>query len=286
MRKTEKMGVVKDRKIKERYHVDTGFFEDGLPYARIGTKPNIIVNIEALSFNHEPPSGFMLKQFIKSSSLFTGDYTVYLVGRRPNLPKDYLMDKMANDYAEMIRREFNKPVDIMGVSTGGQISLYLAADHPDIVRNLVVISAAYRLSENGVEVERRAAEDFKQGKYGSSMAGLMDFIYPPGFKRGLVKFLIRLIGKMMIGTVAYPNDFLVEVQADREMNFKDRLAEIQARTLILSGESDIAYSVDDVRKTAEGIPDAELILYKGYGHNLAMSNWKRIQNEILKFLKA
>ncbi len=280
------MAKDKDRKIKEKYGVETGFFEDGLPYARMGTKPDIIVNIEALSFKHEPPSGFMLKQFVKDSRPFSEDYTIYLVGRRPNLPDNYLFDIMADDYAKMIRREFKKPVDVMGTSTGGQLAHFLAADHPDTVRKLVIISAAYRLSEKGVEIERKVAAYFKQRKYGKSFAALIELIHPPGFKRGLIKFLVRLIGPRIIGKVEYPNDFLLEVQADREMNFKDRLAEIKAPTLVLSGELDIAYTAEDVRLTAEGIPDATLKLYKGYRHNLLMANRDEVQEDILKFLGA
>lgn len=279
------MSKDKDKKIKERYNVETGFFEDGLPYARMGDKPNIIVNIEALSFKHEPPSGFILKQFKKLARFFTKDYTMYLIGRRSNLPEDYLFDKMADDYAKMIRREFKGPVDVMGVSTGGQLAHYLAADHPDIIRKLVIISAAYRISERGVEIERKAAEYFKQGKYGKSLAALLDLVFSSRIMRSIAKFFIRLIGKKMMGEIEYPNDFLNEIQADREMNFEERLEEIKAPTLVMSGELDLCYSADDVRTTAEGIPNAELILYKGYGHNLIMSNRKQVQKDILEFLK-
>ncbi len=251
----------------------------------MGSEPKILLNIEALSFEHEPPSGFMLNQFKKSNSLFLEDYTVYLVGRRPNLPDDYLMDKMAEDYAKMIRREFKGPVDVAGVSTGGQIAHFLAADHPDTVRKLIIISAAYRLSEKGVEIERQSAEYFQKEKYGKSMAVLMEFMFPPGLKRVFTKFFTRLIGKRMLGKIKYPNDFLVEVQADREMDFKDRLSEIIAPTLILSGELDVGYTVDDVRTTAEGIPNSELILYKGYGRNLTMSNREQVLKDALEFLK-
>jgi pimeloyl-ACP methyl ester carboxylesterase len=87
----------------------------------------------------------------------------------------------------------------------------------------------------------------------------------------------------MMGEVKYPNDFLIEVQADREMNFKDRLNEIKPPTLIMSGELDICYTADDVHTTAEGIPNAKLILYKGYGHNLSMSK-DTIQKDALDFL--
>ena len=37
------MSIEKDKKIKEKYNVKTGFFEDGLPNARIGNKPDYIV---------------------------------------------------------------------------------------------------------------------------------------------------------------------------------------------------------------------------------------------------
>ena len=277
--------MAKDKKLKEKYNIETGFFEDGLPYTRMGNKPNILVDIEALSFKHEPLSGFILQGFIKSHRLLTKEYTVFLIGRRPNLPEDYLMDKMADDYAQMIRREFKGPVDVMGISTGGQISHYLGADHPDTVRKLVIISAAYRLSERGVEMERKSAEYFKQGKYGKSLAVIMDLVFSSGLKRSIIKLFTQLVGEKMLGEIEYPNDFLAEIRADREMNFKDRLKDIKVPTLIICGELDIGYTVDDVRMTAEGIPDAELILYKGYGHNLTFSNMEQVQKDILEFLK-
>ena len=274
--------MAKDEKFKEKNNIKTGFFEDGLPYARMGNKPSILVCIEALSFKHEPLSGFMLKRFFKSLRNILEEYTVFYAGRKPNLPIDYYFNNMADDYAKMIRREFKGPVDVMGISTGGQLAHYLAADHPDVVRKLVIMSAAYRLSEKGAEIEGRAAEYFKQGKYGKSMATIIEMIYSSGIKRSFIKFFIRLFGKMMFGKMKYPNDGLVEFQADLKMNFKDRLKNIKAPTLVLSGDLDICYSAEDVRITAEKIPNAKLILYKGYGHNLTA---KEVPKDILSFLK-
>ena len=227
----------------------------------------------------------MLKQFLKTSKLFIDNYTYYLVGRKPNLPENYLFDKMAEDYAAMIRREFDGPVTLMGTSTGGQIAQYLAANHPELVKKLIIISAAYRLSEIGVELERKSGDYFEQGKYGKSLAALLDFIWTSKILKSIAKFFTRPFAKKIMGDIKYPNDFLIEIQADREMNFKDRLSEIQAPTLVLSGEKDIGYTAEDVRTTAEGIPNAKLILYKGYGHNLAMSNRKQVVKDILEFLK-
>jgi pimeloyl-ACP methyl ester carboxylesterase len=268
-----------------KYNIETGFFKNRLPYARMGNKKGVIVDIEALSIKHEPPAGYVLRNFIRSHRLLAEEYSVFLIGRRPDLPSGYMMDKMAGDYAEVIREEIARPVNVMGISTGGQIAQYLAADHPDTVEKLVIISAAYRMSKKGVELERQSEEYFKQGKYVNSMAVMMDFSLPPGLKRKMFKFFIQLFAGKMIGHPKYPNDFLTEVRADREMNFRSRLRDIKAPTLIISGESDIGYTVEDVRDTAEGIPGSQLILYKGYGHNLTFSNMQQVQEDILKFLR-
>ena len=279
------MSKDKDKKVKEKYNVETGFFEDGLPYARVGDKPEIIVNIQALSFKNEPPSSFELKSFIKSAKAFTDEYTVYLIGRKQNLPEDYSFEDMAYDYAEMIRREFKEPVIIMGESTGGQIAQYLAANHPNTVKKLIIISAAYRVSEKGAEIENQVAEYFKQEKYGKAFTTLLDLIWASKITRTIAKMLTRLFVRKIIGKIEYPNDLLTEIRGDIEMNFKERLKDIKAPTLVLSGESDIIYLAELVRATADGIPNASLIVYKGYGHNLMFRNRKQVQKDILEFLK-
>ena len=277
------MSKDKDRKPKEKHKAEIGFFEDGLPYARIGNKPKYIVCLEALTFTNEPPSGFALKQFLKSARSLLDEYTVFQIGRKQNVPEDYTFTDMANDYATMIEREFMQPVVIMGASTGGQIAQYLAVDHPELIQKLIIISAAYRVSEKGAEIETQAAEYFKQGKYGKSLAKTLELIFPSGIKRALLKCFVILIGRSVLGKIEYPNDFLTEVRGDVEMNFKDRLKEIKSPTLILSGELDIEYVPEDVRITAEGIPNAKMILYEGYGHGLA-ANWNVFQKDIEEFL--
>ena len=278
------MSIYKDKKSKKEYEVETGYFEGKIPYTRIGDKPNIIINIEALSFTHNPPSGIILKQYLRSAIPFLEEYTVYIIGRKQNVPEDYTFSDIAKDYANLIRNEFKGPVIVMGASTGGQIAQYLAADHPDVVQKLIIISAAYRISEKGAEIERKAAEYFKQGKYGKSLAAILDMLFSSKITRSIAKFFTGLIGGRVLGKIEYPNDFLTEIRGDIEMNFKSRLNEIKAPTLILSGELDISYTVEFVRETAEGIPNAKLILYEGYGHGLA-GNWKVLQKDILEFLE-
>ncbi|MBY9007830.1 MAG: alpha/beta hydrolase [Candidatus Lokiarchaeota archaeon] len=270
--------------MKENFNLKTGYFEDGLPYGRIGNGNKILVSLEGLSFVNEPPSNFELKEFIKSADVLTEDYTIFLVGRKPNSPANYSYKSMIVDYAKMIHREFKIPVDVMGISTGGHLAQFLAADHPDIVRKLIIISAAFRTSEKGLEIEARAAEYFKQKNYVKTLETIFELIMTSKFIRKFSMVFIRFFIKKIFRDVRYPNDFLNEIRADREMNSKNRLKDILAPTLIICGDLDLCYDFEDVKATAEGIPNAELKIYKGIGHNLMRNKRKDAKNDILNFL--
>lgn len=86
-------------------------------------------------------------------------------------------------------------------------------------------------------------------------------------------------GKLVGGAPADPSDVLVTLEAEDNHDFKDRLAEIKAPTLVIGGEEDYFYPI---RETAAGIPNAKLILYEGLGHN-AISD-KRFGEDVLAFL--
>jgi pimeloyl-ACP methyl ester carboxylesterase len=63
-----------------------------------------------------------------------------------------------------------------------------------------------------------------------------------------------------------PSDLVVTVEAEDKHSFKERLSEITAPTLVVAGDRDAYYPEELVRETAEGIPNARLILYEGMGH--------------------
>jgi pimeloyl-ACP methyl ester carboxylesterase len=94
---------------------------------------------------HAPPPAFAVAMY----RFLARDRTVFVVLRRPGLPRGTTIADMAADQAVMIREAFGVPVDVVGTSTGGTIALQLAADHPDTVRRLVVHASAHELSAEG-----------------------------------------------------------------------------------------------------------------------------------------
>jgi pimeloyl-ACP methyl ester carboxylesterase len=68
----------------------------------------------------------------------------------------------------------------------------------------------------------------------------------------------------------------------RMYNFKKRLAQITAPTLVAAGDRDPFYTPALFRETAEGIPNARLILYPDMGHP---ASGKQFRRDVLAFLR-
>lgn len=264
-----------------KLQVKTGYSKNNLPYLCIGNSPRTLVIFDGLDFNHEPPSGMMLRMSVSSFKRAAEDYTVYVVSRKPNLPAGYSLRDMSEDYAAMIRDELGGPVDVMGISTGGTIAQHFAADHPELVRHVVLAMTGYCLTEEGKELQRRVGELARRRDWGGAYAALIAGVYRRGIKKYLFSLMMRLFGAL--SAPADPSDGLVEVEAEDGHNFKDRLAEIRVPTLVIGGEEDFFYPI---RETAEGIPGAKLILYQGFGHNAMFDHGRQFNEDVLAFLRS
>jgi pimeloyl-ACP methyl ester carboxylesterase len=207
------------------------------------------------------------------------EFTVYLVNRRPGLPSGYSMKEMADDYAVMIREEFGAPVDVIGISTGGSIAQHFAADHPDLVRRLVLHSNAHTLSDAAKRGQMEVGNLARQGRWREAWAVLLAFMHPhtwPG--RFLVWFSSSILS---LAAPKHPSDLVVTIEAEDAHEFRGRLGEITAPTLVVAGARDLFYSVALFHETAAGIPNARLILYQRMGHPAAGKQFRR---DLLNFL--
>ncbi len=170
----------------------SGYFRSGLPDNRSGSGPRTLVIFEGLGFENKPMPSRMTARLYR---FLEEDYTIYSVTRKPGLPRGYSMRNMSDDYAAMIREEFGSPVDVIGVSTGGSIAQHFAADHPDLVRRLVLHSSAYTLGEAGKEVQWRIGELARQRQWREAYTAMLGLILPPaGFKRYVEDWLSGSLG--------------------------------------------------------------------------------------------
>jgi pimeloyl-ACP methyl ester carboxylesterase len=253
-----------------------GAFRSGLPYNRLGHGPRPLVVVQGLVFENKPQPGVATSMY-----RFLGqDYTVFSVVRKPGLPSGYTLRDMADDYAAMIREEFGAPVDVIGISTGGSIVQHLAADHPGVVRRLVIHSSAHRLNAAARAAQMEVARLASQRRWREAWTTLLRFMLPPspltGAQVALASFLLSL------RPPADPSDLVITVEAEDRFSFKEQLAQITAPTLVAAGDSDPFYSPALFRETAACISNARLILYPGMGHPASGQQFKR---DVLAFLR-
>jgi pimeloyl-ACP methyl ester carboxylesterase len=256
-----------------------GYFRSGLPYNRIGSGPRTLVVFQGLTMENEPLPGISVGYLRSMYGFLDGAYTTYMVTRKPGLPAGYSMQDMADDYAVMIREEFGDPVDVIGTSTGGAIAQHFAADHPDLVRRLVLHASAYTLGDAAKEVQLRVADLARQGKWRAANSALLGFAFSPDRFGTITAAIASLM--MALTAPDDPSDLIVTVEAEDKHDFRDRLAEIKAPTLVVAGAQDPFYTEASLRETAEGIPNARLILYEGKGH---APTGKQFGQDVLAFL--
>jgi pimeloyl-ACP methyl ester carboxylesterase len=257
----------------------SGYFRCGLPYNRAGSGPRPLVVFPGLTFENKPQFGTLsLYSFLKR------EYTLFAVYRRPGMPTGYTLHDMGNDYATMIREEFGGPVDVIGVSTGGSIALHFAADHPDLVRRLVIHSSAHTLNDAAKTLQLDVARLAQHGEWRQAWATIVRTIFP---QKGAGKWLAHpLVGLSAWLLSRKPpgdaGDLVATVEAEDQHAFKDRLTEITAPTLVAGGEDDFFYSPSLFEETAAGIPNARLCLYAKMGHP---ASGRQLRSDVLAFLQ-
>jgi pimeloyl-ACP methyl ester carboxylesterase len=242
--------------------VTTGALTGGTPYLAIGAGPPL-VSVQGLTPTHDVPHGFERRWTLASARPLTSHFRVVAVNRRPGLPPGASMSDIAGYLATAIAQDLDPPVYLTGTSTGGSVALQLAIDHPELVRALVVVAAAYRLGPEGRAVQRQLAEATRAGDYPSGMARVMTAMAPRPVRPAALP-MARLVARSMAPADA--GDLLATLDAEDAFDVGDRLDRITAPTLVIGGAKDVFYTPQLFGRTAAGVQDGRLHLFPTWGH--------------------
>ena len=260
-----------------------GTLEGGLPCLIFGEGPPLVV-FPGVGMTNANPTGIQRWGEVRLLSPLARAFTVYRVGRRVGLKSGTTIADLANEYAVALGEEFGRPVDVLGISTGGSIALQLAVDRPAVLRRLVVAGAAYRLSEYGRGFQRRTAELSAAGDRRGLARMQAPDVTDSRLGRRIAGGLLWLAGPLFIRRAWDPSDMIATIEAEDAFDVGERLGEISAPTLVIGGGRDRFYPAELFKETARRTPNARIVIYEDRAHGGTFAD-RRFGTDVIAFLK-
>lgn len=149
-------------------------------------------------------------------------------------------------------------VSICGLSLGGAAAMWVAANVPERVDRLVLACTSARFGEPRLWLERAAVVR----EHG--LEPIADEIVGRWFTPAAPAEVVARFRQMLVDTPR--DDYAACCEALAHWDFRDRLGEIQAPTLVIAAAEDRATPPEHAELLANGIPDAKLVVLPGAAH--------------------
>jgi len=191
-------------------------------------------------------------------------------GHSADIEGPFSYAQMAEDTAELLRQLNIANADFVGWSDGGIVSLLLARLHPALVRRIVISGANIRadgLSAKFLTYFRETPPDQIATDL-SDLRKVYEQTSPDGLDHWPI--VVAKTANMMTTPV------ILE---------KSDLAAIQARVLVVAGDRD-AIAVDHTLEIFESLPQAQLCILPGTGHDTFQQASDWLNPMMLAFLDA
>jgi len=219
------------------------------------------------------------------------------VGRSAKPPGPYTIHLMADDAAALLDALDIRRAHVLGVSMGGMIAQELAIRHPERVRGLIL---ACTFPEPDADVERQ--REFGMQQFGGTVTAsgemqidltaldpLMFFqhLLPRVFNQSFIDTELPRLMQLFAGALQYGfsmEAILGQVAAVMGHRATDRLHQIKAPTLVITGDADLLISPGNSDVLARSIPGAKLVKVPGGSHGFNLETPEVFNRHVLDFL--
>jgi len=219
------------------------------------------------------------------------------VGRTSKPDGPYTIAAMADDAVGVLDALDIPRAHVVGVSMGGMIAQELALRHPDRVRGLV-LGCTYARPDAGVTATFDESLAFFGGTKGADGEIQVDLsnLDPMAFIGRLLpltftpQFIMTELPKLMqvfSGVMTHGFDLraiMAQVAATQGHDTVDRLGQISAPTLVLTGDSDMLIPCANSDVLAAAIPGARLQKIAGGSHGFNFETPDAFNAAVLEFL--
>ena len=171
-------------------------------------------------------------------------------------------------------------VSLVGHSMGSVIAQRIAIDHPDRIKELVLVGSGVDMTTNAVlqafeEIAASLSDPIDQDFIDELMAGIAVNPIDPEF-----------LEKLNAETSKVPAHVWQEALAGLQaVNYADELHLISAPTLIIWGTADEIFLYEEQTFLNDTIPNSSLLLYEGSGHGVQWEFPQQFTEDLAAFLR-
>lgn len=201
-------------------------------------------------------------------------------GKSSVAPGPYTIEQLAKDVLALADSQQFERFHFCGLSMGGQIGMWLAANAPQRLNKLVLCSTAAKIGTPEMW-DARIATVLKEGMKNVAAAAIERW-FTAAF-RAKNPSIVEKIHKILEAT--NPEGYAACCAAVRDFDFPEQLNNIRTPTLVVSGKHDAATTPADGQYLATHIAGARYVELNG-AHLSNIEDADRFTSEVLRFLNA
>lgn len=168
------------------------------------------------------------------------------------------IEQLGRDLVELLDKSGAGRASICGLSLGGATAMWVAANAPERIDRLVLACTSARFGDPEPWLERAALVRER------GLEPIADSIVSRWFTPAEAPDVVARFRRTLVETT--PEDYAACCEALAAWDFRDRLGEISAPTLVIAGAEDPATPAEHAELLAAGIPDAKLAVLPGAAH--------------------
>ncbi len=186
--------------------------------------------------------------------------------------------QLGRDLIGLLDEQGVERASLCGLSIGGATGMWLAANATERVDRLVLACTSARFSDPEPWLERAAVVR----EHG--VEAIADLQLGRWFTGHEPPDVVDRYRKMLVSTAA--EDYAALCEAIAAWDFRDRLGEVRAPTLVIAGADDPSTPVEHARVICEGLPAARLEVLDDAAHLANVSQPERFSELVLEHVRA
>lgn len=171
-------------------------------------------------------------------------------------PGPYDLAALGGDALALIDRLALQRVHVCGLSMGGMVAMWLAANAPTRVLRIVLANTSAKIG--APDVWNKRIETVTAQGVAAIVDGVIERWFTAGFREREPGKVARIAKQLR---AADPAGYVACCAAVRDMDLLDSLPRIKASALVIAGKHDAATPPDHAKLIAERIPGARMIAF-------------------------